>query len=94
LTAGVKAKEGEEDKVKEALSSLVEPTRKEEGCIHDILHQAANDKTKFMFYEVWASREALKQHGQAPQMKALRPKLKGLTEPDVTVGVTFYQPVE
>jgi len=94
LTAGVKAKEGEEDKVKEALSSLVEPTRKEEGCIHYILHQVSNDKTKFMFYEVWASREALKQHGKTPHMKALGPKLKGLTEPDASAGVTFYQLVE
>ncbi|MHC4402599.1 MAG: putative quinol monooxygenase [Planctomycetota bacterium] len=92
LTAEVKAKEGEEDRVKEALRSLVGPTRKEKGCIHYILQQAAKDKTKFMFYEVWASREALKEHGQTPHMKAMGPKLKGLT--DKGGGVTFYQLVE
>lgn len=92
LTAQVKAKAGEEDKVKEALSSMVEPTQKEEGCIHYILHQEAKDKTRFMFYEVWASREALTQHGKTPHMKTLGPKLKGLTEKGGVV--TFYQLVK
>ncbi len=92
LVAQVKAKKGEEDTVKEALSSMVEPTRKEKGCIHYILHQATGDKTAFMFYEVWASRKALKQHGQTPHMKALGGKLKGLTEKGG--GVTFYKLVE
>ena len=92
LTARVKAKEGEEDNVKEALTSMVAPTRKEEGCIHYILHQAADDETMFMFYEVWASRDALKKHGQTPHMKSLGPSLKGLT--DKGGGVTFYKLVE
>jgi quinol monooxygenase YgiN len=92
LTAQLKAKEGEVDSVKEALGAMVGPTRKEEGCIHYILHQDVKDKTKFMFYEVWASDEALKKHGQTPHMKALGPKLKGRTEKGG--GVTFYKVVE
>ncbi len=89
LIARVKAKAGKEDAVKEALGSLVGPTRKEEGCIHYILHQDKGDKTNFMFYEVWASGDALKQHGQTPHMKALGAKLRGLT--DKGGGVTFYE---
>lgn len=92
LCARVKAKAGEEDAVKEALRSMVAPTRKEKGCIHYILHQAAGDKTSFMFYEVWASREALKQHGRTPHMRAMGGKLKGRT--DKGGGVTFYELVE
>ena len=92
LVARVKAKEGKEDAVKKALGSMVEPTRKEEGCIHYILHQEKGDKTNFMFYEVWASGDALKQHGQTPHMKALGPKLAGLT--DRGGGVAFYELVE
>jgi len=89
LVARVRAKEGQEDAVKQALGSMLEPTRKEEGCIHYILHQDAGDKTKFMFYEVWASGDVLKQHGQTPHMKALGPKLTGLTAQGG--GVTFYE---
>ena len=92
LTAQVKAAQGKEDDVKELLASLVELTRKEEGCIHYILHQEVDDKTRFMFYEVWTNRDALKQHGQQPHMKALGPKLKGLTEKGD--GVTFYELVK
>ena len=92
LIARVVAKQGDEEVVREALASLVEPTRKEEGCIHYILHQAKDDKRKFMFYEVWTSRDALKKHGQTPHMKALGPKLKGHT--DKGGGVTFYDLVE
>ncbi|HYW80687.1 MAG TPA: putative quinol monooxygenase [Thermoguttaceae bacterium] len=89
LVAQVKAKAGKEDDVRQALASMLEPTRKEEGCIHYILHQDAGDKTNFMFYEVWANGDALKKHGQTPHMKALGPKLNGLT--DKGGGVTFYE---
>ncbi len=92
LTAAVVAKEGKEDQVKEILASIVEPTRKEKGCVHYLLHQAADDKKKFMFYEVWASRDALKQHGQTPHLKSLGPRLSGLTGKGG--GVTFYQLVK
>ena len=92
LTARVKARAGEEEKVKKALAVMVGPTRKEGGCIHYILQQAADDKTLFMFYEVWASRDALKKHGQTPHMKALGPSLKGLTA--AGGGVTFFELVK
>jgi len=92
LTARVKAKETEVDKVKEALKSLVAPTHEEEGCIHYILHQDTKDETMFMFYEVWANEEAFKLHGQTPHLKGLGPKLAGLTE--AGGGVTFYKVVE
>jgi quinol monooxygenase YgiN len=87
LVAMVKAKAGEEDAVKQALMSLVEPTRKEPGCLCYNLHQSKTDKTQFMFYEQWASKEALSAHGKTPHMKALGAKLKGRTEKG---GATSY----
>ena len=89
LTAMVKAKPGEEEAVKEILLALVEPTRKETGCLGYNLHQSKSDKTQFMFYEQWASKEALDAHGKMPYMKALGGKLKGHTEKGG--GVTFYE---
>jgi quinol monooxygenase YgiN len=62
--------------VKQALLSLVEPTRKESGCLCYNLHQAKDDMTQFMFYEQWASKQALQAHGKTPHMKALGAKLK------------------
>jgi quinol monooxygenase YgiN len=92
LTAQIKAKEAEVGNVREALLSLVEPTRKEEGCIHYILHQDTKDQTKFMFYEVWKNEAAFKEHGQTPHLKGLGAKLKDRT--DTGGGVTFYKVVE
>jgi quinol monooxygenase YgiN len=84
----VKAKSGQEDAVKEALLGMVEPTRKEPGCLCYNLHQSKSDRTQFMFYEQWASKEALDAHGKTPRMKALGEKLKDRTE---TGSVTFYE---
>ena len=66
LTAIVKAKPGQEEAVKEVLVALVEPTRKEPGCLCYNLHQSKADKAQFMFYEQWASKEALDTHGKTP----------------------------
>jgi quinol monooxygenase YgiN len=89
LTAMVKAKPGQEDAVKEALLSLVEPTRQETGCLCYNLHQSKADPTQFMFYEQWASKEDLTAHGKTPHMKALGAKLKDKT--DKGGGAVFYE---
>ena len=92
LTAMVKAKAGEEAAVKEVLLSLVEPTRKEPGCLCYNLHQSKADPTQFMFYEQWASKEAIDAHGKTPHMKALGGKLKDKT--DKGGGVVLYELLE
>ena len=89
LTAMVKAKPGQEDAVKKALLSLVEPTRKEPGCLCYNLHQSKVDPTQFMFYEQWASKEDLSAHGKTPHMKALGGKLKDKT--DKGGGAVVYE---
>jgi len=88
VVATAKAKPGQEEAVKEALLSLVEPTRKESGCLCYNLHQARDDKTQFMFYEQWASKEALDAHGKTPHLRALGGKLKDRVEKG---GATFYE---
>jgi len=88
VVATVKAKPGQEEAVKESLLSLVEPTRKEPGCICYNLHQAKDDKTQFMFYEQWASKAALDAHGKTPHLSALGEKLKDRVEKG---GMTFYE---
>jgi quinol monooxygenase YgiN len=89
LTAAVKAKAGQEEAVKEVLLAMVQPTRQEAGCLCYNLHQSKSDPTQFMFYEQWASKEALDAHGKTPHMKAMGAGLKGKT--DKGGGVTFYE---
>jgi quinol monooxygenase YgiN len=84
----VKAKPGQEEAVKEALVGMVEPTRKEAGCLCYNLHQSKSDKTQFMFYEQWASKETLDAHGKTDRMRALGEQLKDRTEKG---SVTVYE---
>ena len=70
VVAQIRAKEGLEEKVKQELLGLVGPTRSEKGCISYDLHQSVENKSLFMFYENWASKEDLDAHARTPHMKA------------------------
>lgn len=68
------AKQGKEQVLKTLLTSLIEPTLKEEGCINYDLHQCLDNPAKFMFYENWSSKEAHAKHVQTPHLQAWRAK--------------------
>jgi quinol monooxygenase YgiN len=88
ITALIKAKAGMEEKAKQELMSLVGPTRAEKGCIDFDLHQSTDDKSLFMFYENWTSKDALDAHMQAPHIKAFGGKAAELlAEP---IKATFW----
>jgi len=69
VIAQMKAKPENQQKVKEILLSLVNTTRKEAGCLRYDLHQSADDLSIFMFYEIWASKEALEKHLKMPHLQ-------------------------
>lgn len=68
IVARVKAKPGIEDEVFATLKSLIEPTRREEGCISYVLHRSLDDPTLFIFYEKWRSRQDIDRHIEAPHI--------------------------
>jgi len=70
VIAQIRIKEGMEEKVGEELMKLVAPTRSEEGCIVYNLHQSAESKALFMFYECWRSKKDFDEHLQKPHIKA------------------------
>jgi quinol monooxygenase YgiN len=85
VLALVKALKGKEAQVKENLSAQVAPTRLEHGCINYDLHQSGEDPCKFMFYENWSSREALKLHSESAHIRDSRERNKGLLEGPVEI---------
>ncbi len=85
VLALVKAKDGMEEAVKQELLSLVKPTRSEPGCISYDVHQAANEKSEFMFYENWKSMEDLEKHRETPHLKAYRQKVGSLLAKPIEV---------
>lgn len=62
IVAIITAAEGQEEFVKDEVLKLVPITRGEEGCISYDLHQDNKNSASFVFYENWASAEALHAH--------------------------------
>jgi quinol monooxygenase YgiN len=87
VVSRIKAKAGMEEEVKKELMALINPTRSEEGCINYDLHQSTDNKSLFLFYENWTSKDALDEHMNKPHLDAFKKKgRKLLAEPlDVTL---------
>jgi quinol monooxygenase YgiN len=64
---------------------LIEPTRKEEGCITYELLQNKADPTDFTFVEEWQSENVLDRHAASDHLKAATENLRGMiaAAPDI-----------
>jgi quinol monooxygenase YgiN len=78
VVAHIHAQPGKEDALREALLALIEPTRKEEGCVEYYLHEETGKPGHFVFYENWKSRAALDQHLATPHLSGLLPRVPEL----------------
>ena len=62
VVAHVTARPETVDQIRDALLTLIEPTRAEDGCVVYELLQDTSDPTRFTFVEEWESDEALDKH--------------------------------
>lgn len=69
VVATITAKPGKEQEVKDLLSSIIEPTRAEDGNVVYTLHQGLDDPATFVFYENWTSRDLLNAHLVTPGLR-------------------------
>jgi quinol monooxygenase YgiN len=71
---------GKEDELERVLLEMIEPTRREPGCIrYDLVRSLqGNSSTELVFVEEWESAAALDAHGRTPHLLALRGKVKAL----------------
>lgn|SRR5574340_1064305 len=70
VVAEMQAKPGKEEELKKQLLALIEPTRKEEGCVQYDLHVSTESAGQFVFYENWRSRELLDRHLASAHLRA------------------------
>jgi len=70
--------DGKADEFQEIVKKLIEPTRKEKGCIFYECARSNDDPQKFVMMENWESREALDEHFKAPHFVELVPKMRAL----------------
>jgi len=62
----LRAREGQEILLEAELRALVNPSRKEEGCLAYSLHRSVDTPGALLLHEVWESREAHTEHTHSP----------------------------
>ena len=77
--------------VKSELLKLIEPTRKEVGCIEYNLHQDNEAPTVFIFYETWESSACLDNHLNSAHFKNFAGAVGSLVEEIVIHKVTLIE---
>lgn len=69
---------GKEDALKNALMSVVEPSRSESSCLEYRLHQDKNNPTQFILYENWESAQLHQEQFKKSYIIALIEKIEPL----------------
>lgn len=80
VIAHVRAKAEHISQVREILSALVEPTRRESGCLSYELVQNSSDPADFVFVEKWESTETEQAHFATPHVSVALQRLRGFLE--------------
>jgi quinol monooxygenase YgiN len=88
IVARIEAKKNCADLLESELRKLIEPTRKEAGCLQYDLHQDNENPAVFLFYETWKNRELWQAHMNSAHlsafMKATEGALASLTVSEMT----------
>ncbi len=69
VVAHLRAKPDKIEETKDALKSLIEPTRGESGCMVYELMQNDDDPTDFTFVEEWSGNDTLDEHLQTEHIQ-------------------------
>ncbi len=69
---------GKEEELERVLTELIEPTRREAGCIRYELTRGLGKSAEFAFIEEWESVETLDVHSESAHLLAARPKIAPL----------------
>ena len=85
VVASTRAKCGHEEEVGKGFTALVEPSRREPGCLSYYVFEDAHYVGRFFTYEEWANEDALRTHLHANR-DALN-KVKALLAEDLRISV-------
>jgi len=85
VVARIKARPGKVNELLSIVSSLVEPTRKEPGCLQYILLQNNEDPTDLTLVEEWQDSKALEAHFATKHFKEALKSMPNFvaSEPDI-----------
>jgi quinol monooxygenase YgiN len=76
VVATLIAAPGKENELGQLLETLIDPTRREAGCLrYDLLRGLPGESGDFVFLEEWESAEALDAHSQSAHLQAVGEKI-------------------
>ena len=78
VVAEMTAQSGKEDDLRRKLTGFVAPTRAENGCVQYDLHESEQHPGHFLFFERWASAQALETHLASPHIATVLPGLTSI----------------
>jgi quinol monooxygenase YgiN len=80
VVAVMKAKVGMEQEMEKALRNIIPKVEAEKGTLTYTLHRAKKEPGKFLLYEKYSDKEALKEHSSTPHYAELFGKLGPLLD--------------
>lgn len=85
VVARIQARPEKVDEVRELLLALIEPTRREQGCVTYELLQNRDDPCDFTFVEEWACDADLDAHAASDHLRTIGTKLAPVVaaQPDI-----------
>ncbi len=87
VTAKIKAKNGEKDKIIEKAQDLIESTRLESGCISYNLFASTEDNNTLMMLEKWENQNVLNSHMQTEHFKEFGKSIEELLAENLKIYV-------
>ncbi|HVN72626.1 MAG TPA: putative quinol monooxygenase [Desulfomonilia bacterium] len=87
VVAVLKAKQGKEEEMEEALRWIIPQVDSEEGTLKYVLHRAKKDAGKFLIYENYRDKDAFNKHSSTPYFAELFGKIAPLLEGDPSIEI-------
>lgn len=80
LTAILKSKPENIEELRHILLDMVNQSKSETACVQYELHQDKNDKSLFIFHEVWENQNGFEQHNQQSYIQSFFQNSKSLLQ--------------
>jgi quinol monooxygenase YgiN len=80
LTAILKSKPENIEELRHILLDMVNQSKSETACVQYELHQDKNDKSLFIFHEVWENQIGFEQHNQQSYIQSFFQNSKSLLQ--------------
>lgn len=87
------AKTGKSDALRKALSDLLEPTRREEGCLHYTLNESLNNPNVFTMIERFKNRNAFDFHCNEPYILHFQENILHELVDSNSISVELYKEI-